>query len=46
MTLLLKQQETKDKLIVEYQQKKAEIQVRDNTIHQRERNILTLKKKT
>ena len=30
----------------EYIQKKAEIDIKDTTIHDRERNILTLKKKT
>ena len=45
-TLLIKQLDIKNKLGKEWEQKKAEIQVRDNTIHQREKNILHLKKKT
>ena len=43
---LKKQKIIKDKLQLEWTQKKAEIDLKDTVIHQRERNILHLKKKT
>lgn len=41
-----KQKDNKEKLNAEYTTKKAEIDLKDNIIHQREKNILHLKKKT
>ena len=41
-----KQKEIIQKLNLEWTQKKAEIDIKDNTIHQREKNILHYKKKT
>lgn len=43
---LEKQTESKQKLNMEWTRKKADIDIKDNIIHQREKNILHLKKKT
>ena len=45
-TQLKKQQQMKEKLKTEWNQKKTEIEQKDTIIHQREKNILHLKKKT
>ena len=41
-----KQRENIQKLNLEWTHKKAEIDIKDNIIHSREKNILHLKKKT